>query len=203
MRYSVAALLTNPVSSSTQPQGIMSNTPQKFAGCPRFYPTENTFGGDPACACGCVSAKGKCETFTCSAFSHSARKLSAAHSFPFRGVGGLRRLFLARHYEQHPAKICGVFAYIPAAVSTRRKNTDVRPAPRLCPSRKSQIFARGPRYRPTQKIIDFSRGDPDFASLKTIALLSDFCSAGWRLTPLFHKDERVLCCRTNRIFTFR
>ena len=28
-------------------QGIMSNTPQKFAGCPRFYPTENTFGGDP------------------------------------------------------------------------------------------------------------------------------------------------------------
>ena len=28
-------------------QGIMSNTPQKFAGCPRFYPTENPFGGDP------------------------------------------------------------------------------------------------------------------------------------------------------------
>ena len=38
---------SNPVSSSTQPQGIISNTPQKFAGWPRFYPTENTFGGDP------------------------------------------------------------------------------------------------------------------------------------------------------------
>ena len=80
-------------------QGIMSNTPQKFAGCPRFYPTENSFGGDPeiyptensfggdpVCACGCVSAKGKCETFTCSAFSRSARKLSAVHSFPFCGI---------------------------------------------------------------------------------------------------------------------
>ena len=67
--------------------------------------------------------------------------------------------------------------------SSRHKNADVRPAPRLCPSRKSRIFARGPRYRPTQKIIDFSRGDPDFASLKTIALLSDFCAAYERLSP--------------------
>ena len=67
--------------------------------------------------------------------------------------------------------------------SSRHKNADVRPAPRLCPSRKSRIFARGPRYRPTQKIIDFSRGDPDFASLKTIALLSDFCAAYGRLSP--------------------
>ena len=36
MRYSVAALLTNPVSSSTQPQGIISNTPQKSVGCLRL-----------------------------------------------------------------------------------------------------------------------------------------------------------------------
>ena len=83
-------------------QGIISNTPQKFAGCPRFYPTENSFGGDPeiyptrkikdfsrgdpVCACGCVSAKGKCKTFTCSAFPHSARKLSTVHSFPSCGM---------------------------------------------------------------------------------------------------------------------
>ena len=30
-----------------------------------------------------------------------------------------------------PRKFCGVFAYVPAPVSTRRKNTDVRPAPRF------------------------------------------------------------------------
>ena len=41
----------------------------------------------------------------------------------------------------------------------------------------------GPRYRPTRKIIDFSRGDSDFAALKTIALLSDFCAAYGRLSP--------------------
>ena len=37
IRYSVAALLTNPVSSSTQPQGIISNTPQKSVGCLRLW----------------------------------------------------------------------------------------------------------------------------------------------------------------------
>ena len=36
IRYSVASLLTNPVSSSTQPQGIISNTPQKSVGCSRM-----------------------------------------------------------------------------------------------------------------------------------------------------------------------
>ena len=36
IRYSVASLLTNPVSSSTQPQGIISNTPQKSVGCLRM-----------------------------------------------------------------------------------------------------------------------------------------------------------------------
>ena len=70
----------------------MSNTPAKICGGVCVY------------ACGCVSAKGKCETFACSAFSRSARKLSAAHSFPFCDVGGSRRLFRARHHEQHPRK---------------------------------------------------------------------------------------------------
>ena len=37
LRYSVAlALLTNPPTSSTQPQGINSSTPQGFAGCLRL-----------------------------------------------------------------------------------------------------------------------------------------------------------------------
>ena len=69
------------------------------------YATPRKFlRGVCVCACGCVPAKGKCETFTCSAFSRSARKLSAAHSFPFCDVGGSRRLFRARHHEQHPRK---------------------------------------------------------------------------------------------------
>ena len=37
IRYSVASLLTNPVSSSTQPQGIISDTPQVMRGV-RFLP---------------------------------------------------------------------------------------------------------------------------------------------------------------------
>ena len=75
-RYSVAVLLTSPLVSTTQPQGIISNTPQVMRGV-------------RVCACGCVSAKEKCKTFTCSAFSHSARKLSAALSFFFCGIGRL------------------------------------------------------------------------------------------------------------------
>ena len=47
----------------------------------------------------------------------------------------------ARHHEQHPAKICGVSAYMPAAVSTRRKNTDVRPAPRFSALRRNYRVA--------------------------------------------------------------
>ena len=35
-RYSVAALLTTPRTSTTQPQGIISNTPQKSVGCLRM-----------------------------------------------------------------------------------------------------------------------------------------------------------------------
>ena len=75
-RYSVAqALLTNPPTSSTQPQGIICNTPQVLRGvC--------------VCACGCVSAKEKCKMFACSAFFRSAQKLSAAHSFFFCGASG-------------------------------------------------------------------------------------------------------------------
>ena len=43
LRYSVAlALLTNPPTSSTQPQGINSSTPQGFAGCLRFYPSRKS-----------------------------------------------------------------------------------------------------------------------------------------------------------------
>ena len=83
MRYSVAALLTNPVSSSTQPQGIISDTPQKSVGCLRFAPREKSEifpAGTPfvpaalppkvsSLFCGtlrgphCVSAKEKCKTF--------------------------------------------------------------------------------------------------------------------------------------------
>ena len=35
-RYSVAALLTTPRTSTTQPQGIISDTPQKSVGCLRM-----------------------------------------------------------------------------------------------------------------------------------------------------------------------
>ena len=35
-RYSVASLLTTPRTSTTQPQGIISNTPQKSVGCLRM-----------------------------------------------------------------------------------------------------------------------------------------------------------------------
>ncbi len=43
LRYSVAlALLTNPPTSSTQPQGINSSTPQGFVGCLRFYPSRKS-----------------------------------------------------------------------------------------------------------------------------------------------------------------
>ena len=35
-RYSVASLLTTPRTSTTQPQGIISDTPQDFAGCLRL-----------------------------------------------------------------------------------------------------------------------------------------------------------------------
>ena len=42
--------------STTQPQGFIGNTPQVFAGCLRFCPAENSFGGDTVYACdvGCV-----------------------------------------------------------------------------------------------------------------------------------------------------
>ena len=47
---------SNPLSSTTQPQGFIGNTPQVFAGCLRFCPAENSFGGDTVYACdvGCV-----------------------------------------------------------------------------------------------------------------------------------------------------
>ena len=41
-RYSVAALLTTPRTSTTQPQGIISDTPQDFAGCLLFAPREKS-----------------------------------------------------------------------------------------------------------------------------------------------------------------
>ena len=54
----------------------MSNTPQKFAGCLRLCPTENTFGGDPVCACGCVNASQKCGRSPRFAFLRVTPKLS-------------------------------------------------------------------------------------------------------------------------------
>ena len=180
----------------------MSNTPQKFAGCPRFYPTENTFGGDPeiyptensfggdpVCACGCVSAKEKCKTFTCSAFSHSARKLSAVHSFPFCGVGGLRRLFLARHHEQHPAKICGVSAFLPHRKYFRR-------GPRDLPHRK--FFRRGPRM--CLRLCFRKRKMQDVHLLRVFSLCSKTIRRslisllrGGRLTPPFSTKMSGFC----------
>ena len=54
----------------------MSNTPQKFAGCLRLCPTENSFGGDPVCACGCVNASQKCGRSPRFAFLRVTPKLS-------------------------------------------------------------------------------------------------------------------------------
>ena len=84
MRYSVASLLTNPVSSSTQPQGIISNTPQKSVGCSRFLPhakNQRFFPRGPRC----VSAKEKCKTCACSAFFALLKNYPPRTHFSFAG----------------------------------------------------------------------------------------------------------------------
>ena len=131
-------LLTNPVSSSTQPQGIMSNTPQAMWGV-------------RVCACCCVSAKEKRKTFACSAFSRFSQKLSAAHSFFFCGVGGYRRLFFfTRTSGFYDIARTGFSPFANAIFN---------------PIRKSEIFARGPRFLAPSENQGFSPGDPGFRSI--------------------------------------
>ena len=74
IRYSVASLLTNPVSSSTQPQGIISNTPQVMRGV-------------SVCACACVYASQKYGRSPRSSFLCVAPELSRC-SLVFAPRGG-------------------------------------------------------------------------------------------------------------------
>ena len=123
LRYSVLALLvlTSPLVSTTQPQGIISDTPQVFAGisdtpqvfagCSRFYPTRKIRDfsrGDPVCA---------------------------------RGFATQSVLALLRYFAGTP--LC----------FRKRKMQDVRLL---------RVFS---------------------LCLETIALLADFCSAGWAAPP--------------------
>ena len=199
IRYSVASLLTNPVSSSTQPQGIISNTPQVMRGV-------------RVCSCGCVYASQKYGRSPRSSFCHFVPKLSRCSLiFAPRGwrlpppvlfLQGRAGFVLSHGPDFHlsltrffnpgrkskiftrgprsalrelctqirwrkirysvaslltnpvssstqpqgiisntPQKFCGVFAYAPAAVSTRLKNTDVRPAPRSSALRRNYRVA--------------------------------------------------------------
>ena len=164
-RCSVAPLLTTPAGCTSSPQGYALECPHTVwalhtLACGSSSARENAVVRSAPRSFGTIPSLSDFPSAVaaCAAFSQQGYALECPHT-----VWALRAL----------ACVC----------SSRHKNADVRPAPRLCPSRKSRIFARGPRYRPTQKIIDFSRGDPDFASLKTIALLSDFCAAYERLSP--------------------
>ena len=164
-RCSVAPLLTTPAGCTSSPQGYALECPHKVwalrtLACGSSSARENAVVRSAPRSFGTIPSLSDFPSAVaaCAAFSQQGYTLECPHT-----VWALHTL----------ACVC----------SSRHKNADVRPAPRLCPSRKSRIFARGPRYRPTQKIIDFSRGDPDFASLKTIALLSDFCAAYGRLSP--------------------
>ena len=164
-RCSVAPLLTTPAGCTSSPQGYALECPHTVwalhtLACGSSSARENAVVRSAPRSFGTIPSLSDFPSAVaaCAAFSQQGYALECPHT-----VWALRAL------------ACGS--------SSRHKNADVRPAPRLCPSRKSRIFARGPRYRPTQKIIDFSRGDPDFASLKTIALLSDFCAAYGRLSP--------------------
>ena len=164
-RCSAAPLLTTPAGCTSSPQGYALECPHTVwalhtLACGSSSARENAVVRSAPRSFGTIPSLSDFPSAVaaCAAFSQQGYALECPHT-----VWALRAL------------ACGS--------SSRHKNADVRPAPRLCPSRKSRIFARGPQYRPTQNIIDFSRGDPDFASFKTIALLSDFCAAHGRLSP--------------------
>ena len=187
IRYSVASLLTNPVSSSTQPQGIISNTPQKFCGVFAFFaPREKSEifpAGTPfvpaalphkvSSLCGgtlrgprCVSAKEKCKTFApllvLSLCSETIALLSDFCSAGWR---------LPPHF------------YRKASLATPRRNLwGVR------------VFC------PTRKIRDFSRGDPvcacGFAPQSVLALLRYFAG-----TPLCFRKRKMQDVRLLRVFS--
>ena len=164
-RCSVAPLLTTPAGCTSSPQGYALE-------CPHTVWALHTL------ACGSSSAR---ENAVVRSAPRSFGTIPSLSDFP--SAVAACAAFSPQGYALECPHTVWALRALACGSSSRHKNADVRPAPRLCPSRKSRIFARGPRYRPTQKIIDFSRGDPDFASLKTIALLSDFCAAYGRLSP--------------------
>ena len=176
---------------------VLSHKPDFHLSLTRFFtPAENQrfSPGDPEAPC--VNSARRTDGARCAIPSLRSLqiRLAAPHS---------RKASLAT-----PRKLCGVFAF--------------------CPTRKSEIFPAGTPFVPAalpHKVSSLCGGTlrgPRCVSAKekcktcapllvplrcagTIALLSDFCSAGWAAHAAcsFFKDERVLCCRTNRIFTFR
>ena len=154
-RYSVLALLvlTSPLVSTTQPQGIICNTPQVFAGCSRL------------CLRLCLRVA-KIRTF-------------APLFVPLRCAGTIALLsdFCSAGWAAHAAFLSqGIISDTP------------------------QVFAGCSRFYPTRKIRDFSRGDPvcacGFAPQSILALLRYFAG-----TPLCFRKRKMQDVRLLRVFS--
>ena len=145
-------LLTNPVSSSTQPQGIISNTPQVMRGvrvlphaknqrffprgprmCLRLCPTKcprfaAVLCGDPAV----FPQKKKCKTFACSSFCHLVPKLSRCSL-----------IFTPRGWRLPPPVLFCKDEW--GFVLSHEPDFHLSLTRFFTPAEKSKIFTRGPR----------------------------------------------------------
>ena len=131
-------------------QGIISNTPQDFAGCLRFYPTlkiRDFPAGTPfvpaalphkvsSLCCGtlrgprCVYAKEKCKTCACSAFFALLKNYPPRTHFSFAGWAAPAACSFLRTSGFCVVARTGFSPFANAIFS---------------PSRKLKIFTRGPR----------------------------------------------------------
>ena len=211
IRYSVASLLTNPVSSSTQPQGIISNTPQVMRGV-------------RVCSCGCVYASQKYGRSPRSSFCHFVPKLSRCSLiFAPRGwrlpppvlfLQGRAGFVLSHEPDFHLSltRSCALrelrtqirwrkTRYSVTALLTNPVSSSTQPQGIISNTPQKSVGCSRMRLRLCLRVAKIRTFAPFLVPLRcagTIALLSDFCSAGWAAPAAcsFFKDERVLCCRT-------
>ena len=152
------------------------------------------------CACGCVYASQKYGRSPRSSFLCVAPELSRCSLIAPRG-GWLPPHFYRKASLATPRKLCGVFAFCPT-----RKIRDFSRGDPVCACGFApqsvlallRYFAGTPLCFRKRKMQDVRLLRVFSLCLETIALLSDFCSAGWAAPAAcsFFKDERVLCCCT-------